>query len=296
MQNLIITVIFIILGFGLSAQENDQIIKDIHFYADVVANAMDYEHKVRANDQLVSLIDKAIDSGIDIDFDAIKWIPEVKPVDGSFSIVTWPIQNTEDSHFYQGYIFKGNKVIKLNDQAAVLMDDYKYMIGDQENWFGQMYYGIEEFQSGDQTKYVLFGRNSFTRYENIKMADIFYFDDKDMPVFGEQLFAQDMNDLKNASSRIILQYSDDAPINLNYNPGLGMIVYDHLVPRMGQIAGQGIIMTGDGSYEGYQLKEGIWLHKEKIFDHVYEEAPRPTPIFDENKSSKDIFGKSRDKN
>ena len=53
MQNLIITVIFIILGFGLSAQENDQIIKDIHFYADVVANAMDYEHKVRANDQYV---------------------------------------------------------------------------------------------------------------------------------------------------------------------------------------------------------------------------------------------------
>ena len=293
MRKLLIALLFIFVGYHVIAQDEDQLLKDIHFYADIVANATEYDHKVRANTQLVSLVDQALEAGVAIDFDAIKWIAQVSPTDGSFAIVSWPVQTTIDSHIYEAYIFKGDQVIKLKDQSASLMDDYTYMIGDKNNWFGQMYYNIQEFESKGQTKYVLFGINSHTRYENIKMADLFYFDENDQPVFGEQLFAKDLNDLRDAQNRIMLKYSDDAPVNLNYNPGLGMIVYDHLIPRMGQISGQGIILTGDGSYEGYQLNEGVWIHKEKLFDHIYEEAPRPSPVFENKKSSKDIFGKSK---
>ncbi len=294
MKTIIITFILIIASLNLSGQDDSQLIKDIHYYADIVANAMDYDHKIRANEQLVKLVDEAIASDVDVDFEAIKWIVEVKPTDGSFSIISWPIQTSLDAHRYEAYVFKGDKVIKLNDLSDDLIDDYDYMIGDKDNWFGQMYYGIHEFDSQDGIKYVLFGYNAFTSHENIKMADIFYFDDNDEPVFGQQLFASDMKDLRGAKNRVMLRYSDDAPINLNYNPGLGMIVYDHLIPRMGQIAGQGIILTGDGSYEGYGLNEGIWIHKEKLFDHIYEDAPIPTPVLnDGRKSKKDLFGKTK---
>jgi len=301
MKSLIISMFLGLVSLSLTAQEelqsSDQLIKDIKFYSDIVANAMDYEHKIRANDKLVTLIDEAIASKVDIDFDQIQFIPEVSPADNSFSIISWPVRTGIDTHLYQGYIFKEDKVIKLSDQAADLIDNYDYMIGDKDNWFGQLYYHIEPFQSKGETKYVLFGRNSHTRYENIKIADIFYFDENNLPVFGEQLFAKDMSDLRDAKNRIFLRYSDDAPINLNYNPGMGMIVYDHLIPRMGQIAGQGIILTGDGSYEGYALNEGLWLHKEKLFDHIYEDAPRPTPVLDGGREAKtnkkDLFGKGQ---
>ena len=296
MKTLFVSLLLSLSALSLSAQQEDQLIKDIHFYADIVANAMDYDHKIRANEQLVSLVDQAIANDISVDFDEIKWIVEIAPEDESFSIISWPVRTSIDSHVYHAYIFKGNEVIKLNDRAESIMDDYNYFIGDKDNWFGQLYYEIKEFQSNGVTKYVLFGRNSYTRYENIKIADIFYFDENNQAVFGEQLFAKNMTDLRDASNRIILKYSDDAPINLNFNPGLGMIVYDHLIPRMGQIPGQGMIMTGDGSYEGYQLNEGIWLHKEKLFDHVYEEAPRPAPVLNDTKTGKDIFGKSKNKN
>jgi len=296
MKSLVVSMFLGLLSLSVFAQDESQLVKDIHYYSDIVANAMDYEHKVRANEQLVALVDEAIAKKIPLDFDANKYILQVAPVDNSFSIISWPVQTAIDSFKYQGYIFKDDKVIKLTDLASELMNDYDYLIGDKDNWFGQLYYSIQEFQSKGQTKYVLFGRNSYTRYENIKIADIFYFDENDKPVFGEQLFAKDMTDLRDAKNRIMLKYSDDAPINLNYNPGLGMIVYDHLVPRMGQIAGQGIIMTGDGSYEGYSLNEGIWLYKEKLFDHIYEEAPRPNPVLNGGREAskegkKDIFGK-----
>lgn len=294
MKSLIFTLLLSSYAFTLIGQDENQILKDINYYADIVANAMNYEHKIRANEKLVSLVDEAITYNIDVDFEAIKWIVEVKPPDESFSIVSWPLQTSIDSHKHIGYIFKGDKVIKLNDQSEEIIDDYVYMVGDKDNWFGQLYYAIHEFASQEGTKYVLFGYNAFSRYENIKIADIFYFNENDEPVFGQQLFASDVQDLRDAKNHVLLRYSDDAPINLNYNPGLGMIVYDHLIPRMGQIAGQGIILTGDGSYEGYGLNEGIWIHKEKLFDHVYDDAPIPTPVLDKGrKSNKDLFGKSK---
>jgi len=296
MKSLIVTMFLGLLSLSMAAQDENQLIKDIHFYSDIVANAMDYKHKIRANEQLVALVDKAIEDKIQIDFDSMKWIVKVSPEDKSFTIISWPVRTAIDAHVYQGYILKGDKVIKLNDQAASMIEDYDYMIGDKDNWFGQLYYSIQEFQSKGETKYVLFGRNSYTQHEDIKIADVFYFDENDMPVFGEQLFAKDMKDLRDAKNRVILKYSDDAPIHLHYNTGLEMIVYDHLVPRMGQISGQGIIMTGDGSYEGYSLNERIWLYKEKLFDHIYEEAPRPTPVLDGGREGgksgkKDLFGK-----
>lgn len=281
----------------MMAQDNDQLKKDIYFYADIVANAMDYDHKVRANNALVPLIENALENKLDIDLKSLNWISNISSPDSLFSIISWPIQTSESSHSYAGYIILDDKIIKLHDESLSMLDNIDYVIGDKDNWFGQMYYNIKEFEDNGITKYILFGKNSYTQYEDIKMAELVYFDETGEVVFGEQKFAKDASDLRDAKNRIVLKYSDDAPINLNYNPGLEMIVYDHLVPRMGQLSGQGIILTGDGSYEGYSLNENLWLHKDKLFDHIYEEAPRPTPVLDSEKSGKDLFGKpKKDKN
>jgi len=296
MRSLNIVLMLVFSYLGIFAQSNEQLVKDIHFYADIVANAMDTEHKIRANEALVPLVEKALEENIEIDFKKNKFISDIISPDSLFSIITWPIQTSESSHSYAGYILHQGNVIKLNDQATNMLDNIDYVIGDADNWFGQLYYSIKQFEEKEQMKYVLFGINAFTQYEDIKMADIMYFDENGGVVFGQQLFAKDMKDLRDAKNRIILKYSDDAPVNLNYNSGLKMIVYDHLIPRMGQISGQGIILTGDGSYEGYSLNEGIWIHKEKLFDQIYDEAPRPTPVFDDEKSGRDIFGKPKGKN
>ena len=294
MKSFSIILFAIILGLNLNAQEDLKLKEDIYFYADVVANAMDYDHKIRANDALVPLMEKALENNIDIDLYKLKWVSKVSSPDSLFTIISWPIRTSESTHSYAGYILKEGKTIKLKDEAINMLENIDYVVGDKDYWFGQLYYSIQEFQHEGQTKYVLFGRNDFTQYENIKMAEVMYFDSNGEVVFGHQSFATELSNLRDAKNRIVLKYSDDSPVNLNFNPGLGMIVYDHLIPRMGQIAGQGIILTGDGSYEGYHLNEGTWIYKEKLFEHIYEEAPRPTPVLDdEQKSEKDIFGKPK---
>ena len=44
-----------------------------------------------------------------------------------------------------------------------------------------------------------------------------------------------------------------------------LIVHDHLIRRMGRIAGQGPVNLPDGSYEGYMFDNGKWMYKEKLF-------------------------------
>ncbi|MBT8189180.1 MAG: hypothetical protein KJO29_02030, partial [Bacteroidia bacterium] len=79
-----------------------------------------------------------------------------------------------------------------------------------------------------------------------------------------------------------------ATLQLNYNPGLKLIIHDHLIQRIGRIPGQGPVFLPDGTYEGYEFIEGIWMYREKIYDHTYDAAPRPKPVLG---NKKDLFGK-----
>ena len=52
----------------------------------------------------------------------------------------------------------------------------------------------------------------------------------------------------------------------------------------------------DGSYQGYELKDGFWVNIPKVYDQVLEDgqAPRDFPVLDSenaNRERKNIFGK-----
>jgi len=145
-----------------------------------------------------------------------------------------------------------------------------------------VYYDILKI---NETDYVLFGVNHLSKYENIKVAEVLSLEDAKEPIFGKEVFQKGAD----TRSRLILRYADDASVSLNYNPTLGLIIFDHLIPRMGRIEGQGSTFLPDGSYEGYVPNENVWVYKEKLYDHIYEEAPRPNPVLD--KSKKGVFGK-----
>lgn len=284
---------FIFIGSLIYAQEESKLLDDVSFYADVVANVSEPKHKERANNFLVDSFEKLIAINSAANLSAIKGISQVSPPDSSFIIYTWQVQLSEEEYTYHGYIVNDERVISLSDEAESMFDDFSYLIGDQDLWFGQLYYKILPFESQGEEVYLLFGFNAFNKFENIKVAEVLSFQDDGTPLFGKPIFLKDPSMVRDAKQRIILQYSVDSRVNLNYNPGLGSIVFDHLIQREGQLSGQGATMIADGSYEGYSLKEGYWIYNEKLFDHIYEEAPRPDPVLDNQKNKKDIFGKAK---
>jgi hypothetical protein len=84
----------------------------------------------------------------------------------------------------------------------------------------------------------------------------------------------------------LFRYAADAQMTVNYNPGMEMIVVDNLIKKMSRIPGQGETLVPDGSYVGYELKEGYWTRIEKIATQIMDEAPRPKPVLDQRKGKK----------
>jgi len=154
-----------------------------------------------------------------------------------------------------------------------------------------LYYRIEPVPSkkGKDKAYMLFGFQQFDKYENIKVIDILSFE-KGKPVFGKEIF-QTVNESGELEkkSRLLLKYTNDANVNFRHEPGSDLIMFDHLIQRMGRLSGQGPTLLPDGSYEGYIFKDGLWNHQTKMFDQILEKAPTPEPILD--KEQKSIFGR-----
>ncbi len=268
----------------------DYSIDDLNYYADIMTNVEEYKHKERANEALIALVEKVIENKDSDMLKKVKWISSIAPADSSFHIYTWHTQYAKDKFNYNGYIvFEDDSFVKLNDETESLIQDYEYTVADANNWFGQLYYKIMPIEGNDA--YLLFGFNGLNNFENVKIAETITFDENNNPSFGSPIFYKEGESERDAKMRIYLQYADDSNVSLNYNPGLKMIMYDHLIVRMGRLAGQGATQISDGSYEGYIWQKDKYIHVEKVFDHIYEEAPVPDPVLD-GKGEKDIFGKS----
>lgn len=285
--------------FGITCSligQNPSNLDDLRFYADIIANAGNPIHKERANREFTVLFDQWINSENfnKKDLQSIQWLSVKSPEDDSFLLITWQLEIDENNHSYYGYIVKDEKVFELKNTEFI--DDLEYDILSPDSWAGAMYYNILTVNKNDKNHYILFGYNGFKNYQHRKVAEVLTFD-KGQPVFGNELFKrQEKGERGVIKNRLILDYSSDANATLNYNPGINMIVFDHLIPRMGRIPGQGLTLLPDGSYVGYKWDGEHFIYIDKIYHQTLEEAPFPKPVLGEDNKNKNIFGKEKKKN
>ena len=182
-------------------------------------------------------------------------------------------------------MLKDGKLTKLEEKEISSDPEYDVLYSDE--WIGALYYNILTVNDGTSTYYVLFGFNGYSKYNNLKVADVLTFEG-DKPIFGAEIFVQSSeNGRANKQTRLMLDYSGDSNVSLNYNPGLDMITHDHLIQRIGRIPGQGPTLLPDGSYVGWKWAGDHFEYVEKIYHQVLDEAPRPQPILDQRKNTID---------
>ncbi len=287
----------LLFGFSLAinAQQINQL-DDIKFYADVIANAGNPIHKDRANNEFSTLLDSWLRSKNfnQADLESIQWLSVKQPEDQSFTIITWQLELNENDNRYFGYLLKNDKIFPLKN--AEFLDDLEYDVLSDKDWAGALYYNIHTVTKDEKNMYILFGYNAHKNYEHRKLVDVLTFDNG-APVFGNEIFKkQDPGERGVIKNRIILDYSSDANATMNYNPGLDMIVYDHLIPRIGRIPGQGPTMLPDGSYVGYKWDGEYFNYVDKIYHQTQEEPPMPKPVLGEGTKDQNIFGKKKKRN
>ena len=102
-----------------------------------------------------------------------------------------------------------------------------------------------------------------------------------MPVFGGNFsFEKDL--VKRApQKRFFIEYKKEASALLNYDTDLNMILVDHLYSESDE-PDKPYTFVPLGDYEGFEWKNGKWLHVDKVFDQKLEDgqAPVPEPLLD----------------
>jgi hypothetical protein len=228
-------------------------------------------------------------------FDRLKSISILAPPDSSFRIFTWQLFVNDSTYRYYGAIQMNQRDLKLFplvDRSFELEDRPEYAQFAPDRWFGALYYNLRPFETKEGRKYLLFGYNAFSFFEKRKFLDVLSFDAAGKPVFGAPVF-----DRPAASrgalpeQRLLLEYSAEASVKLNWDEQYKMILFDHLIP-MPSPFGRGVTNVPDGSYEGFRLEKGRWVYVEKVFNDVMDEVPRPEPILDGRKEQ-DIMGRPK---
>jgi len=238
-------------------------------------------------------------NSFDYPFEEVQAVSIQVPEDNSFRIFTWQLFVDNKTYKYGGLIQKNTPtptLYSLSDQSAELpLYDMEYATLSPEDWYGAIYYNIQEFDSLEQKKYLLFGYDGFEFFNKRKVAEVLSFDEEGVPVFGAPVFSKAVEGYAaSTKNRLYLEYDASIAVRLNYDESLGVLIHDHLIQMKGQYRGQGMVNVPDGSYEGYYYKNGVWNYKEKIFDLVSETPPRSKPVLGTIK--KTLFGKKVDKN
>ena len=105
------------------------------------------------------------------------------------------------------------------------------------------------------------------------------------PIFGGPYFSfQEDSIRKPTKYRFNIEYKKDAITRFNYDPQMDMVLYDHLVPE-GEEPERKDSYIPDGDFEGFQWKDGKWVHLEKqIFNFRLKDGqfPQEAKVMDAN--------------
>ncbi len=232
-------------------------------------------------------------NSFDYKFDRLNSISIQYPPDSTFRIFTWQLYVDVDEYHYYGAIQMNSPDLKLfplidrSEKVEFVETD----ILSPQKWYGAVYYNLMPFKTPSGTKYLLFGYDGFQFFNKRKVIDVLHFVDN-KPVFGAPVFVRS-EESKNhppTKNRVVKEYYAGTVFSMNYDEVHEVILFDHLEA---QVTKDGIRSYPDGTYEAYELKKGQWVHVEKMFHEILEEAPREEPVFDatiQRKERKNIFG------
>lgn len=222
-------------------------------------------------------------------FDQLKTVSIQYPPDSSFRIFTWQLFVNDNEYRYYGAIQLNNKELKLIpliDRSMNIKDPETEIVGN-DKWYGGIYYRILPFETPVGTKYLLFGYDAFEFWFKRKFIDVLSFDSTGKAIFGAPVFVKNTPEESWTKNRFVMEYSSESSVTLNYANNMDLIVFDNLeeIPSNNPENG-GMLRVPDGTYDAFELKNGVWTVIVNLPNQVLEEAPRPLPVL----NGKDLNG------
>ncbi len=295
MKTSIFAIFLLLLAFTVSAQSRiteanytDLSKRELSLkgYADSMINAQNAGTRFRSDSIFVRNLVKAlqVQHSFDYAFDSIQSISRLYAPDSSFRIFTWQLKKDEYFYYQKGAIQKRTKdgSLQLYPLFDASMFTAKPMdsVRSRRNWIGAIYYKVIQKSWQGKNYYTLLGFDGFTVSSNRKWMEVLTFDEKTgEPMFGGPYFTVKPDTAKKAIRpyRYLMEYKKEASTTFNYNGEMDMVIFDHLISESDEPHRPQTYIP-DGDFEGFQWKNGMWVHVNKVFTDVPDEFKKVDPL------------------
>jgi len=284
--------LFFLFGFfsleaqGLLIPERDSLTQKENLLqplSDQIVNASDQGERTEACNAFVPMLVSAlrIKGSFSFPFDSLKTISILYPRDSSFRIFTWQLSRGRGDNVYFGAIQIRTKDGKLKlfpllDYSGIT-EHFADTITSNLKWMGALYYNMVEKTYRGKKYYTLFGFNGNGLLFVRKLLEVLTFL-HGKPVFGAPVFSYASNSHPRIRhNRFILQYKWNGDARLNYDPGMHMIIYDHLVSLSNE-PWKVYTLVPDGTYEAFRWENGVWQHFSNPFGGPAKKVSVPKPL------------------
>lgn len=284
----IILLFFVLFNAAWSyGQLQNTTLENIAFYADVAVNAINPEHRIRANEQLEVYLQEFFTQSNSFEVDFNEAVPQIQELElGEYKLYSYLVDIGDNRFETYGYLLhKSGTYQKLTD--VEYSQDLSYMSLTNGNWIPGVYYHAIPFETDQDSAYLLFSYTQLDQFTKRKTIDVFI--DGDGPQFGSDVFVFPIEGSRNITKmREIYHYSADVVMTIQHQPGSKLILIDHLMQVKSRMPDQGNTMVPDGSYQALELEEGKWVYVNKMYDTdttVPQESKQ-----EEKKVKRNIFG------
>lgn len=197
-------------------------------------------------------------------FDKLSTVSQLYAPDNRFRLFTWTFRDDKNNFRYYGLIQMNESKLKmfpLVDYSSFIDNPQNTVLGN-DRWLGALYYDIvlKSDQKG-KPYYTLFGWDGSSVMSSKKWMEVLWFTENGEPRFGAPVFDFGKDTI---ITRFILQFKQDAIVNLKYDLKEDQVVFDHLIPLDGNSFGFFFNYVPDGSYSAFKWEKGKWKYIDKL--------------------------------
>ena len=251
--------------WGLAAQNKAQMQQHQSLLAaqlERVATAPTDNERYLASEEAVQVLSKALsEEGSERwQWSLPTWASVLTSPDGKLRLFTWAVVRDNGEYECFGMVQYYNEREEtyefrpLNDKSDECINREESVFGP-DNWFGAVYQELIQTSHGGRTYYTLLGWNGVDNITERKVIEPVVLRPSG-PQFGAPLFRRERN-----LRRIVLEYTNDALVNLTYG--------DHFVE---EVVRERVKVKGSNRYRTVEKRK---QHKERmiLFDEVEPQVP-----------------------
>lgn len=242
----------------------DQYEQELNEISPILLNGKNELERFSANEKFVEIWDLILDDpkSLKHKFESIKNFPIITSKDKKLRIINWIVALDNNTYQYHGIVqyfnssnkYQVSRLIPLSGE----MKNVESIKLENNNWYGALYYQMEEIKRGNKKYYVLLGWNGNDERSNIKVIDVLSVK-KDL-VFGAPIFRVD----KKRLNRYIIEYKEDASASIKFKKKEERIVFSNLIPLNDGMEGLYDYYVPDGSINAFELSNGSFKLKRDV--------------------------------